>query len=609
VRGGRLLFLFGLGLLLAGCSLAGDVTPPPDLATAQAGEPLVLSSPAAPAVNLPAGAPDMADGEALYAQHCAACHGNDGLGHGPQAASLPNPPAALADPALARVASPAAWYEIVTNGRLDKFMPGFSSLTDQQRWDVVAYALGLSVAPGELDRAASLFISQCAPCHGTEGSGGAKGPALNSAQALAEKSAADLLNIISNGGPTEMPGFAGSMSEADRWALAAYIRDLGFGQEGGATASQEVIATPASDGVISGQVMDGTAGAGLPAPLQVTLHGFDSDTEVVTETTTTAADGTFVFDHLELVNGRIFGLTTAYQGVTYYSQGTHLTAGQGHVDLPLTVYEISNDASRVTVDRLHMVFDFPSPGLMRVVELWVVSNSGDHTYAAGDGSGLTTVTLPQNASNLGFETGTMGQDYSPTGGGFIDREPVRPGSGSSQLIFSFELPYDRKLTFEQPVAYPVSAVVALMPENGPKIGGSGVQDLGLLQVTGASLHNYSLGPLPAGSVVSLSISGKGSPVGGLSSALSPANLAIGLGALGIALVSIGLWWYRPRRVKDHGAGGFAPAAAHGVAQDLVHEIADLDDAFEAGQIEEEIYRSRRRELKDRALKQMREAHD
>jgi hypothetical protein len=364
--------------------------------------------------------------------------------------------------------------------------------------------------------------------------------------------------------------------------------------------------------VIRGQVANGTPGAGLSGSLDVTLHGFDSDKEVVTETATTASDGSFVFENLELVTGRIFGLTTIYQGVTYYSQGTHLTAEQSDVNLPVTVYEISSDPSQITIDRLHIVFDFPSPGLMRVVELWVMSNNGDHTFAAADGSGLLAVTLPAGASNLGFDTGTLGTDYAATEGGFIDKEPVRPGSGSSQLIFGFDMPYDRKLTFEQPIAYPVSAVVALMPDNGPNVGGNGVQDLGLAQISGTSLHNYSLGPLAAGSTLTLSIAGQGSPVGGSTSALSPTNLAIGLGVLGIALVATGLWWYRPGGLKGAGQSRPSPAGAASqeeVAQDLVRAIADLDDAFEAGQIDEALYRKRRQELKDRALQQMREPYD
>lgn len=53
----------------------------------------------APSTSLPAAAagPDAADGAALYARWCAACHGATGKGDGPNAANLPVRPAVHAD--------------------------------------------------------------------------------------------------------------------------------------------------------------------------------------------------------------------------------------------------------------------------------------------------------------------------------------------------------------------------------------------------------------------------------------------------------------------------------------------------------------------------------
>ena len=129
------------GLLIGGCSLAGDVTPPPALATAQMAAP--SDSPTPVTITPPNTQPDIEAGALIYAEKCAACHGPEGLGDGELANELAFAPAPLGDPNFARAADPLEWYRAVTIGNLDRLMPGFVSLTDQQRWDVVGYALSL----------------------------------------------------------------------------------------------------------------------------------------------------------------------------------------------------------------------------------------------------------------------------------------------------------------------------------------------------------------------------------------------------------------------------------------------------------------------------------
>src|SRR5512146_2480693 len=123
----RFVVLIFAAMLLTACdfSLASDITPPPDY----------VSPTPMPTMGalVPASAPDVQDGAALYAQNCAACHGDKGLGDGPQSMQLPVtvPGVGLAE--VASSAAPADWFKIVTQGNLDRFMPPFvGALTDQQ---------------------------------------------------------------------------------------------------------------------------------------------------------------------------------------------------------------------------------------------------------------------------------------------------------------------------------------------------------------------------------------------------------------------------------------------------------------------------------------------
>jgi putative copper resistance protein D len=80
----------------------------------------------------------IATGHALYAQHCASCHGGEGQGDGPMAADLPIVPLDLATSSVA--AKPEGdLYWAVTAGMPGAMMPNFASLSDAQRWDIVDY--------------------------------------------------------------------------------------------------------------------------------------------------------------------------------------------------------------------------------------------------------------------------------------------------------------------------------------------------------------------------------------------------------------------------------------------------------------------------------------
>ncbi len=155
-----------LAALISGCSLAGDVTPPPGFILPTSLPTETITSEA----SFPTERPSAARGATIFAERCAPCHGVQGDGDGAQAAQLPSPPAALSDPLLARNASPAYWFDVVTNGRLENFMPPFAEgLSPAERWDVVHFLYTLSAAPEALEQGATLYQDNCARCHGPQG--------------------------------------------------------------------------------------------------------------------------------------------------------------------------------------------------------------------------------------------------------------------------------------------------------------------------------------------------------------------------------------------------------------------------------------------------------
>jgi mono/diheme cytochrome c family protein len=618
--------------LLSACSfsLAEDVTPPPNYQA-----PAVAQTQPAPVVGplYPFVAPDPAAGGPIFAEKCAPCHGTTGLGDGPRAAQLPNPVAAIGTTDLARQSAPAEWYRIVTEGNLDRFMPPFASLSDPERWDVVAYSIKLSMSDSSLADAKDLYQVSCARCHGDTGQGDGPDAAGLSSQPLdftdqesmAQKTGTDFYQSISEGIAPEMPGFAGQLIEAQIWSLSDYIRSLSFtsGSDNPAaattsgpqeTASVAENATPETTavaeatspvgmGVVFGLVANASAVA-VPSELEVTLHGFDDMQAVYTETTTLADDGTYQFDNVEMPAGRVFMATIDYDGTTYGSDIAIAENGKNDLDLPITLYETTNDSSILVADRVHLFFEFADASTMRVIELWIMSNPTQQTLVANPNTGETIhFSLPEGATNLEFQDGALGGRYLETSDGFADTISVRPGSGSYQVLFAFEMPYDRKLDLKQQITIPTSALVILVPQGSISVKGDGLVDAGSRDVQGTQYQMYNGNSLQAGDTLSLSISGKLASGASVTTG-SQSSLLIGLGALGIVMIGAGIFLYSRNRKSseeedDFEADGPISAPLSENSETLMEAILALDDLYKAGQLPEEAYRTRRAELKSR----------
>jgi hypothetical protein len=271
------------------------------------------------------------------------------------------------------------------------------------------------------------------------------------------------------------------------------------------------------------------------------------------------------------------------------------------------------DLSQVQVDRLHLIFDMPTEGILQVTELWILSNLGDRTVGDELGEGNFLVTLPEGAANLGFEGGTSNERFqaSSDGNSFTDRLAIRPGVGSHEIVFSFNLVVDDdSLDFSQPLEYPVEAVVLLAPQGVVSLEGDRIEDLGLRQMSGASLQNYSAGPLSAGDELAFRVKRDKSSQSTEGDSGKNVGLVIGVSLLLVALAATGYWLDRRLQKRDDGMLGATEEPETDVvvleeSQDreaLLQQLADLDDAFDAGEIDEDDYQRQRTSLKNQLMK-------
>ena len=168
----------------------------------------------------------------LYASHCVACHGADGLG----TAIAP----ALNDPDV-RVKTAEELNRTITYGNAGTLMAGWSNVlvpeeisamvTLVQRWDEVpsgaipAPDVPIPTTEESLALGSQLFSANCSRCHGPEGQGKPIAPALNVRSFLTETSDQAMQQIVTLGVPgTAMPAWGDRMSEAEIQAIVGFIR-------------------------------------------------------------------------------------------------------------------------------------------------------------------------------------------------------------------------------------------------------------------------------------------------------------------------------------------------------------------------------------------------
>jgi hypothetical protein len=352
----------------------------------------------------------------------------------------------------------------------------------------------------------------------------------------------------------------------------------------------------AEPGVIAGTLVNGTAGAQSPGNLPLTLYAVAPDQSAVmfTRTVTSDASGQFVFGQLDPSAMTLYAVQAEYLKASYFSDLLTFAHGGLTLTAPITVYETTADASAVRVEQMHLFFEF-APGRATVSQLLILSNLGDRAYIAAEGTSAR-FPLPPDATNVSFEDGVLGERYRPVTGGFADTEPVLPGLGATQILFSYDVPYDgKKLDLNLATAYPVKSVTVLVPEGGVNLSSAQLSAAGARATQGGNMLNFVGGNLAAGQPLALRLSG--APTS------APTEAAPGVSPLLIAsavllLAAVGIVafvWLRQQRMASESAEPVEDVEAQ--REELLDALAALDDDWEAGRVRESDYRRERAALK------------
>jgi mono/diheme cytochrome c family protein len=605
-----------LATLLASCGgLGGEpeiiaTMPPPTQAPTQP-----TSAPAA-------AVPDhviLAQGAAIFAQNCTACHGVSGAGDGElaQAGSIPNP-RDFTDYAAVASKTPQDYYQIITDGNLDNLMPPWgNALTDEERWAVAMFTYTLRYTPVQLALGQEIYLRVCAECHGEAGEG--DGPEailsernpgnLTDLETMATLSDDHIYTLVTEGIGDEMPAYQDELTEEERIAVVTFTRTFTT-TTASLTDHPESIAQAAaeSSGTITGEIINGTTDGDVPPGLPVTLHIFDTDFREEILETTIDDDGSFIFEDVAINGEKLYFASTVYQERYFASPPTPGNPSAPDMDFPVIIYELTDDPANINILGLVTQIN-PAGELLEVLHVVRFENTSDRLFSTDheirdERFASVSVALPPGALVLGLEGETRfvidQETFTVT-----DTRALLPGAEHFVRV-SYLLPYSSEAIIEYPVDYNLNGPVRLLvgtqalsviSEQFEPLGVETIHDTEYMAYGG----NLSL---QSGDLIRYELRGRAPGIGTSqdSSVVTADNLlpVLAVAAVLIALFTGGILALSRR----HPEGADTIRQQSLLIDGLVRQIAELDEQHERGEINHDLYHHRRSQLKARLAELM-----
>jgi len=362
-------------------------------------------------------------------------------------------------------------------------------------------------------------------------------------------------------------------------------------------------------GVIDGQVVNGTAGGpAIGAGITVTLYLFQNEVQTGTLQTATDSSGRFRFDGLATDLDWSYWPEAVYLGIAYTSaKAVTFEEGQTTQTVILPVYETTDDDSQITIDSGHIIIE--SLGTMlRVSEAYLFGNGGDRTYAGrvGPEGQVTTVgiPLPSDAVGLAFGEEVSADRFVQSGGKLLDTAPVPPGQETLTIFYSYHIPVtDSSVHMERSYDYPITALNVLLTQPGLALRSDQLLDGGLQSFMDQTFAVYTAVDLPAGIPLAIDLAVEPTEVTGATTTTEAGTpvkdnqgLLRGLGFALAGLAVLGAVIYPLLTAERRRPVAATSALASNLqARPLLAELADLEEAYEAGQVDEETYQQQRAE--------------
>jgi 5-hydroxyisourate hydrolase-like protein (transthyretin family) len=374
----------------------------------------------------------------------------------------------------------------------------------------------------------------------------------------------------------------------------------------------------ADGGRIQGEVVDGTTGkpdANQTLQLLLPTGGMQQ-----IGTTTTDADGRFVFPQNNIETSAFYLLQATYRGVDYHAPIQFDSNGRAIINL--TVYDSTESASALRIQSARLIVSAEGDKV-HVQEMFAVRNSvtPPRAYVNPDGTfhfHLSKVAGEPTAAAVGMMNMPLPQPVTPgkSAGDYSIQYPLRPGM--NVLMVAYDADYaGGQLELGDSVEYPIDTAELFVSPPTLSVSSSLFKPAGTDTETGSS--TYTAENLKGGELLAARVSGEAAPAQAESEQASSdvKILPNSLTRLGVPLLAcfllVLLWALGVRVAKEwplwKAQHSSDPAHKELEAQmdALFNSLADLDELFAAGKVPEQPYWKERLELKARLVVALKKA--
>jgi mono/diheme cytochrome c family protein len=499
--------------------------------------------------------PDMLEsGAVIYEQSCAACHGDTGLGDGPDAADLEL--TSLANPEIMLTLSDMDLYSVIADGLPDDDTHAFATdLSEDDLRAVTAHVRTLSLATdGDVGETA------IPEPEGTEEAGA---------------------------------GVESAGAELDSEAEAAH-------SDAGVNAIELV-----ENGTISGTITNGTEGGTLPEGTLIEVHVFNDNLEEIDVLETTLEGDSFAFEDTPIDPANTYVALMTHNERRFISEPTPgWGVNESTLNLPILIYEVTDDESVLSINTIAVQVTQMEDSL-QVLQIVTYDNSSDRLYSQSENIApegeeplfaSVTVSLPPGSIVGGFDSNPRYQIDAETFT-VTDTQPVLPGAGHTVQLAYF-IPFERDAIIEHPLDYDMNGLFRLLARPATmEVTGDAIQAFGEVPIRDIIYAEYGGEyTLAKGDTLRYElergreprVAGEAGGIGNVGTL--PIVLFVLSGAS--ALTALGLFVYGrvqgdPKKKLDR------------EIDELASQIAKLDNAHDSGSINHDVYQRQRAELKEK----------
>lgn len=358
-------------------------------------------------------------------------------------------------------------------------------------------------------------------------------------------------------------------------------------------------AQPQSSGMIKGKVLNGTTGGKAVPGVEVILYQYGDEQEKQRGSTKTDGAGVFSFSGLSLEEEKAYYVRAMYKGVEYYSP-TLSFGDKGELLFDLSVYETTDEDMDISV-KMHHVFMGLDGGILRVQEIMILENHGNRVYVGSKEvepgkREVFRISLPEKATAFEPLKGLMGCCIIKTADGFIDTMDIKPGK--KEMRFSYQVDYgSSRYKLIKGLYAKTESIDFLIPDTGIEAKSDTLEFRRTRGNSGQRFLHLSGRDLGRGSRIVLELSGLPWGKGLVKWATVGLVIAIVGGGLTYPFVKSRMRNGAMGKPSDMGSEGVHPV---GRREELLREIARLDDLFEVGEIGSGEYRSQRKQIMEKA---------